>query len=1031
MELICLLFSAAVGLFIVGYFQDDSGEQNTASGQFRENQSNPARASSRSRNIEIETSRNNRCAQCGKRGISENKYCSDCQYEPLLDDGWDHFEQERYEEARDNAKEALQTPSSSGGALCLYASAESELGNWRGAAVHFEKALREGVEQPGPVYAALARAYGVIGDNKEAIRAATKSLEYDRDYRAYIQRGYAKLAYGNVEDASSDFRKASELDPENPHPWMALAGLAYRKDDLILLEECIDKLAYRCEQSVVKRFEVSLQTMKGNWEEAVKLGGNLIEDCAENEVFAEAFLSACIEVAPEVGADAVSTFDEYHFEDGFYQFISGALFLDVGREQDALSRVSTVREMADGELDGEDAGQFFLYLDVLEVTAEYMEDKSSLKNDEVEKLLERTEESDEQLFHICRCTLSALKGMIEQSHGNLEAALEWLHRSEGTEKLISAKLTEEVREAIREIHRDMAEIDLENETGEVPVYELLRKTNEILTETHCLPGYERRVQLMIDHFDDPPLVSVMGEYSVGKSTFINALLGAELLPTGEGVTTGTVVWLRYAEDERARVVYHDGHVLERNTLGAVDALVREDEEGQTARDIRHVELFLDTPILRRINIVDTPGLNAPFPEHAETTEEFLEKSDAILFLFNVEAAGKANEGEFLEKVKSHRRKALAIVNQIDLVPSHEIDDVLDFIRADFDDLFLDVLGVSGQLALEAALENDENKRSRSRMDELEEHMEKNLLDDARRIKKESLETKFLELMEQLEERRRQFETDLEMKLDGVESFSSEGKRWLQADMNEIVDEQIDELASKVDVTFEELAAELARASEGRGELPSRATIQSAEQELKQKLRAHWEELRQSFVAACEEFIEELLDKLDLVITDSDLRTVDEQAKQMRLRLETWKKEVNVHFEKVDCYLKGFLETNGLARVVCNTEDRRYDNPKSIAKVLRDQLDFAKTRPARELREWAQRTSTRFDEEVYALKTAIREAASRELNEVYRPVLQLEDLVEGNDQQYLQDDDGAAEGLEVEELDEPANLSRPKKLNPTQ
>ena len=106
--------------------------------------------------------------------------------------------------------------------------------------------------------------------------------------------------------------------------------------------------------------------------------------------------------------------------------------------------------------------------------------------------------------------------------------------------------------------------------------------------------------------DRPLLVAVMGEFNAGKSSFVNALAGADVAPTGVTPTTATVNVLRYGAEPAARVVAHDGGT---RPLAAADVArfltgLRADE----ARAIRMVEIFLPVETLRRVEIVDTPGL---------------------------------------------------------------------------------------------------------------------------------------------------------------------------------------------------------------------------------------------------------------------------------------------------------------------------------------------------------------------------------------------------------------------------------------
>jgi GTP1/Obg family GTP-binding protein len=51
---------------------------------------------------------------------------------------------------------------------------------------------------------------------------------------------------------------------------------------------------------------------------------------------------------------------------------------------------------------------------------------------------------------------------------------------------------------------------------------------------------------------------ILGEFNHGKSTFVNALLGAEVLPTGITPTTAAINHVVHAPSITARVVLSDG-----------------------------------------------------------------------------------------------------------------------------------------------------------------------------------------------------------------------------------------------------------------------------------------------------------------------------------------------------------------------------------------------------------------------------------------------------------------------------------------
>src|SRR5947207_12221438 len=86
--------------------------------------------------------------------------------------------------------------------------------------------------------------------------------------------------------------------------------------------------------------------------------------------------------------------------------------------------------------------------------------------------------------------------------------------------------------------------------------------------------------------------------------------------------------------------------------------------GDEARRIRVVEVLYPLETLQRVNVVDTPGLNSIHPEHEETARRFIAEADAVLWLFTVDQAAKATEGEALERIAHQGKKILGVLNKI-------------------------------------------------------------------------------------------------------------------------------------------------------------------------------------------------------------------------------------------------------------------------------------------------------------------------------------------------------------------------------
>jgi len=206
--------------------------------------------------------------------------------------------------------------------------------------------------------------------------------------------------------------------------------------------------------------------------------------------------------------------------------------------------------------------------------------------------------------------------------------------------------------------------------------ELLNQLQLTLAEYGIKQKDQSALQESIQQLDDFFLLVVVGEFNAGKSAFINALVGENLLKEGVTPTTTQVHILRY------------GNSLERFRL-------EEDIEGNTA----------PLEFLKEISIVDTPGTNAIIREHEEITSRFIPRSDLILFVTSADRPFTESERVFLEQIRSWGKKVVLIINKIDILPSQEaleeIERYLSKSVRDTLDIQPEIFPISAQQALRA------------------------------------------------------------------------------------------------------------------------------------------------------------------------------------------------------------------------------------------------------------------------------------------------------------------------------------------
>ncbi|MES1208986.1 MAG: dynamin family protein, partial [Pseudomonadota bacterium] len=260
---------------------------------------------------------------------------------------------------------------------------------------------------------------------------------------------------------------------------------------------------------------------------------------------------------------------------------------------------------------------------------------------------------------------------------------------------------------------------------------LLGWTHALVIATPALVGLAPAAARAVEAFDRPLLVAVMGEFNAGKSSFVNALCGADVAPTGVTPTTATINVLRFGERAETRVVRHDGSTEQVRAADAPTFL--SGLRDQDARAIRSVDIFLPVEALRRVEIVDTPGLNAIRPEHERVAREFLRDADAIVWVFAAGQAAKATEREALAVAHAAGKRVVGVVNKIDLAGPGELKAVLRHVEKTLGDLVDSVVPFSATAAAEARRAG----RPDPGLEALTDTLDRRFLADARALKRQT------------------------------------------------------------------------------------------------------------------------------------------------------------------------------------------------------------------------------------------------------------------------------------------------------
>ena len=198
---------------------------------------------------------------------------------------------------------------------------------------------------------------------------------------------------------------------------------------------------------------------------------------------------------------------------------------------------------------------------------------------------------------------------------------------------------------------------------------------------------------------EPMKIAIVGQFSSGKSTFLNALLSKNILPTGVTPVTSKINYIKYGESLKLKINFFDGReeFYDVNTISSFT-----DQRDKEQHDVAYLTLYYPLELLKSITFIDTPGLNSNSQNDTQTTENILNSADGIIWLTLVESAAKNSEKQVIEKyLTNYHSKSICIINQKDKVDEDELEEVVEYVEYQMGKYFKQIEAISSKQALTA------------------------------------------------------------------------------------------------------------------------------------------------------------------------------------------------------------------------------------------------------------------------------------------------------------------------------------------
>ncbi len=287
--------------------------------------------------------------------------------------------------------------------------------------------------------------------------------------------------------------------------------------------------------------------------------------------------------------------------------------------------------------------------------------------------------------------------------------------------------------------------------------QLIDEASTIEAVSQC-PCSELQDKLLKNRFN----LVVVGQFKRGKTTFINALLGKDLLPTAVVPLTSIVTVIEYGRVIEVKVFFLNG-TEQTIPVELLHEYVTEKGNPKNEKNVAEVLIRYPSEYLKDgVRLIDTPGVGSVYQHNTDVAYEYLPRSDATVFLISVDQPLSKAEVDFLRDVRQYADRIFFLQNKADYLSPNDLKESMEFIRGILrDEVGLEnceLYPVSAKLCLEGKLTGDAEKLRRSNMPLFEERLRRFLMEEKGVILLKSVSNNLLRVVSEAV-----LKTDLQLK----------------------------------------------------------------------------------------------------------------------------------------------------------------------------------------------------------------------------------------------------------------------------
>lgn len=227
-------------------------------------------------------------------------------------------------------------------------------------------------------------------------------------------------------------------------------------------------------------------------------------------------------------------------------------------------------------------------------------------------------------------------------------------------------------------------------------------------------------------------LAVLGQMKRGKSSFINALLGADVLPAGVLPVTAIITEIKHGPTAEATIIFTTG-MREKADLCTLADYITEAGNPGNRRQVASVEITYPSAFLSDgITLIDTPGIGSTHAHNTRTTESYLQHVDAGIVVLSVDPPITGVESQFIRNIQEDIPKLFFILNKTDMASNGEVSHISKFLEGELNRLRIEspeIFSLSARRALIRKREPDVSASDSSGIECFERRLRTFLLEE--------------------------------------------------------------------------------------------------------------------------------------------------------------------------------------------------------------------------------------------------------------------------------------------------------------